>query len=89
MSTPIPSPRAASADAPAPASRWWREPMMWLVVGGPLAVVVAGGATAAIAMHAPDAVVLNMPASTELRPAVQARNHAAAPLTAQDASTKR
>ena len=89
MSTTPLSRRAEAAGLPESASRWWREPMMWLVVGGPLAVVVAGGATAAIAMHAPDAVVLNMPASTELRPAVQARNHAAAPLTAQDASTKR
>lgn len=70
---------------------WWREPMMWLVIGGPLAVVVAGCITAAIAISAPDPVLKpDAAATTELRPAVQARNHAAAPLPAgQDAANKR
>jgi uncharacterized protein len=70
---------------------WWREPMMWLVVGGPLAVVIAGIVTAAIAISAPDPVLKpDATAATELRPAVQARNHAAAPLpAAQDAADKR
>jgi hypothetical protein len=36
---------------------WWRVPEMWLVVGGPLAVVVAGIATAFIAISNPDPVL--------------------------------
>lgn len=36
---------------------WWREPYVWLVIGGPLVVVVAGLATAYIAMKAPDPVI--------------------------------
>jgi hypothetical protein len=55
---------------------WWREPMMWLVLGGPAAVVVAGVATAAIAMHRPDPVIK---ADAAKPPALQARNHAATP----------
>jgi uncharacterized protein len=55
---------------------WWREPIMWLVVGGPAAVVVAGVATAAIAMHGADPVIKSDAAKP---PAVQARNHAATP----------
>jgi hypothetical protein len=57
-------------------SRWWREPMMWLVLGGPAAVVVAGIVTAVIAMHRPDPVIK---ADAGKPPAVQARNHAATP----------
>lgn len=36
---------------------WWRVPEMWLVVGGPLTVVVAGIATAVIAISNPDPVL--------------------------------
>ncbi len=59
---------------------WWREPIMWLVVGGPAAVVVAGVATVAIAMHRPDPVIK---AESAKPPALQARNHAATPRDAQ------
>ena len=55
---------------------WWREPMMWLVVGGPATVVVAAVATAGIALHRPDPVIK---ADAAKPPAVQARNHAATP----------
>ena len=89
MSTTPLSRRAEAVGLPESASRWWREPMMWLVVGGPLAVVVAAIATAAIAMRSADTVVLQVPAATALRPAVQARNHAAAPLPVTDADVKR
>lgn len=54
---------------------WWREPMMWLVVGGPLAVVVAAVITAVIAIRGADPVIDTRVAT----PAVQARNHAASP----------
>jgi hypothetical protein len=55
---------------------WWREPVMWLVVGGPAVVVVAAVATAVIAMHGADPLIR---ADATKPPAVQARNHAATP----------
>lgn len=63
----------------APARPWWREPMVWLVISGPLAVVVAGVVTAAIAVNGADEVLGTRPAANPdaLTPAVQARNHAA------------
>lgn len=36
---------------------WWRVPHMWLVVGGPLVVVVAGIITAVIAVSGADPVL--------------------------------
>jgi hypothetical protein len=36
---------------------WWKEPFVWLVIGGPLIVVVAGIFTAYIAMKDPDPVI--------------------------------
>jgi uncharacterized protein len=52
---------------------WWRYRMLWLVIGGPAVVVVAGFATLAIALAYPDPVL----PTAERTPAVQARNHAA------------
>lgn len=65
----------AKIDSTAPRRAWWREPMMWLVVGGPLTVVVAAIITAVIAIRGADPVLDTR--ATE--PAVQARNHAASP----------
>ena len=59
-----------------PIRPWWREPIMWLVVGGPATVVVAGVTTLLIALQNPDPVVK---ADTARAPALQARNHAATP----------
>lgn len=78
----------AQAPVPVPGRAWWREPYVWLVIGGPLAVVIAGFATLAIALAYPDPVLERNPvqASTHtpadgdaltLAPAQQARNHAA------------
>lgn len=56
---------------------WWRVGMMWMVVGGPLAVVVAGVATAVIAARGADPVLT--PAERGAfaeRPALAGRNHA-------------
>ena len=66
--------------SPGAAMPWWRVPFMWMVVGGPLAVVVAGFATLAIAIAYPDPVIVT-PATGNVadQPAVQARNHAASP----------
>lgn len=60
--------------------RWWREPMMWLVLGLPLSAVLAGTATLIIAVQRPDPVVA---AQAGRLPAVQGRNHAAAPTGAR------
>jgi len=63
-----------------PRMPWWRVRVLWLVFGGPLAVVVAGVATLFIAIAHPDPV-LEAPrakAPSEM-PAIAARNHAAAP----------
>lgn len=73
----------AQADAP-----WWKEPMCWVVIGGPASVVVASLATAVIAWKHIDPiiqedksgvnnVVLQGPPGSSTGPAVQGRNHAA------------
>lgn len=52
--------------------------MVWLVIGGPLVVVVAAIVTAVIAVRGAD-VVLDTSGNGKATPAVQARNHAASP----------
>ena len=67
-----------SPGAPKP---WWRHPFMWLVFGGPAAVVIAGTATAVIAVRGADPV-LQVDATPLVRsstPALQGRNHIATP----------
>jgi uncharacterized protein len=68
----------ASAERAAP---WWRFPMMWLVLGGPLAVVVASIVTVGIAWTHIDPVIDTTPENpkSQLAPALKARNHAATP----------
>lgn len=62
---------------------WWRVGMVWLVIFGPLAVVVAGIATAVIAVRGADQVLTegaSRPVAGQVdgaTPAHQARNHAA------------
>jgi hypothetical protein len=54
--------------------------MVWLVIGGPAVVIVAGFATLAIAILNPDPVLPTRGAATAAdAPAVQGRNHAATP----------
>lgn len=36
---------------------WWREPMLWLVIGGPAMVVVASFVTLALVLARPDPLV--------------------------------
>lgn len=68
-----------------PSTPWWRVGMVWLVIGGPLAVVVAGVATAIIAVRGADPVLdtsarsgrTTVVAPDAMTPAMQARNHAA------------
>lgn len=77
--------RQQDPHASAPASAWWRFPLVWLVISGPLAVIVAGFITAWIAWQNVDPVLLEsrVPAATEQEasqaPALKARNHAATP----------
>lgn len=75
--------RRAESDHAEPL-QWWRVGMVWLVIGGPLAVVVAGLVTAVIAYRGADSLVTDpavarrtttQPDATT--PAIQARNHAA------------
>lgn len=56
---------------------WWRVGMMWLVIGGPLAVVVAGVVTAVIAVRGADPVLTpSERGGFAERPAIAGRNHA-------------
>jgi uncharacterized protein len=75
-----------NAAAVTPAEQpWWRVGMVWLVIGGPLVVVVAAIVTAVIAVRGADPVITEIPAAmapgatspSADTPAVQARNHAA------------
>ena len=57
---------------------WWRVGMVWLVLGGPAAVVVAGTVTAVIAVQGAEPVLTSQESvKFSDRPAVQGRNHAA------------
>jgi hypothetical protein len=63
---------------------WWRFGLVWMIFGGPAAVVVAGFITLYIAVTNPDPVLQVTPrtASQERQgithvPAMQGRNHAA------------
>ncbi|MCK6427362.1 MAG: hypothetical protein L6Q75_20085 [Burkholderiaceae bacterium] len=77
MSNPTPATPAAEP--------WWRVKMLWLVIGGPLAVVIAGFVTLGLALKNPDPVLERPPVSAGPEgttdaahtPAMQARNHAA------------
>lgn len=79
----------ADSPTPSPAPRaWWRERMMWLVVGGPATVVLASFVTLGMAIRHPDPVIETQqrvsadsaadgPQAAALAPAIAARNHAA------------
>ncbi len=71
---------AADKTKQASSGPWWRVGMMWMVIGGPLIVVVASFATLTLAILNPDPVYkLEAPRSAAEMPAVQGRNHAATP----------
>lgn len=75
--------QAAQAQAHANAP-WWRHAIVWLVIAGPAAAVIAGTATVWIAVNNADPVILEAPVpSTEQEatnaPALRVRNHAATP----------
>jgi len=74
----------SAAKAGAPSTPAWRIGMVWLVIGGPAAVVVASLVTAVVAYRGADEVLVNTPSArilpvrpTSETPAMTARNHAA------------
>lgn len=72
---PLP-PAPTNNDSPP----WWRLPIVWMVIGGPLLVVVASFATLVLALRHPDPLLAApAQASAAELPAVQGRNHAATP----------
>lgn len=63
---------------------WWRFGLVWMILGGPAVVVVAGFITLYIAVSNPDPVIQVTPRSAQQErlgithaPAMQGRNHAA------------
>jgi len=85
-----------SSSATPAATPWWKFGHVWLVLAGPLVVIVAGFITLWLAMSRPDPVVaedyyqrgidinktLEHPEKS-LAPAMKGRNHAATPPEAQ------
>jgi uncharacterized protein len=72
---------------------WWQYGHVWLVIAGPVLVVIAALVTLGIAIAIPDPVVSdaeyrqgvelrNQKSSSGLTPAMQARNHAATGVSA-------
>jgi len=81
-SHPSARPTASGKAVPQPSQPWWREPMMWLVVGGPAIVVVAALVTGYIAMVGQDPVLDRSAPTWQVGqeddptlPAREARNH--------------
>jgi len=60
------NPTASLSSAPIP---WWRVKAMWLVVGGPLAVVIACMVTITLAIKHPDPVLDKRAPDQALKPA--------------------
>ena len=68
-----------------PARPWWKFGHVWLIIAGPLIVVVAGFVTLYLAIRTPDPVLSTTPVKVEtpgavqpgMAPAQAARNHAA------------
>ncbi|WP_241520331.1 MULTISPECIES: FixH family protein [unclassified Variovorax] len=70
---------------------WWQFPLLWMVIGGPVLVIVASFVTLWLALRTPDPVVaqdyyrrgveINKElAAKNLMPALAGRNHAATPV---------
>lgn len=70
-------------DMNRPVLPWWRVSMVWLVISGPAAVVVAGFVTLYIAVRWGDPPLHQTATVTEpaeaMAPATQARNHVVTP----------
>lgn len=82
--------RQIPAQPPQTADVWWREPYVWMVIAGPLAVIIACIITWGFIMRAPDALVAEdyyrqgieinrrlEQAPPPMQPALLGRNHSA------------
>ena len=69
------APKLPSGSQPTP---WWKVPHMWMVVGGPLVVVVAALATFVIAVRNPDPVLNKIDYERELAAAQKLEGQARA-----------
>lgn len=77
---------------------WWRMPIMWLVIGGPVLVIVAGVVTTWIAHDGADVALRQVPRAADTAradarqrsaaPAQQVRNHVATPAAAPTARSE-
>lgn len=66
---------------------WWKNGYVWLIIAGPLSVVIASAITISYAINTPDPAIedyyvkgqnINQTLSNQqLSPAIKARNHAA------------
>lgn len=81
---------ALPMNEPATSGPWWRYPLVWLVIAGPAAVVLASIATVWLALRTPEVLVsedyyregieINRTLADKKRmPAQAGRNHAATP----------
>ena len=76
---------AATASRSAKTAQpWWRHGIVWLVIAGPVSVVLAGTATVWLAVKYVDPVIVEAPVPSTERdasnaPALKVRNHAATP----------
>lgn len=74
---------------PAPSQPWWKFGHVWLIIAGPLIVVIAGFITLWLAIRTPDPVITTdsyrqgldrsralQADPSSVAPAMQARNHA-------------
>jgi uncharacterized protein len=87
---------SALGTAPSAAVPWWRFGHVWLIIAGPVIVIIAGFVTLWLAISRPDPVVaedyyrqgieinktLEAPEKS-LLPAMKGRNHAATPVQDQ------
>lgn len=74
--------------SPPPGAPWWKFPLVWMIIAGPAAVVVAGFVTLWLAVSMPDPVVAQdgrpigrTQADKTLLPALAGRNHVVTPGT--------
>lgn len=77
--------------------QWWKYGYVWLILGGPIAVVIASFITLSLALKTPDPVVddyyrkgieINKRLEAkELLPAVEGRNHAVTPADGTEAGS--
>lgn len=84
--------KVLSKDNAVDSAPWWKYGHVWLIISGPIAVIIAGFITAYIAMNGADPVIdenyyqngleINEKLRAEkknMAPAQAARNHAATP----------